>query len=119
MKFEETPLQGSFIVNIDCREDSRGWFARTYCKNEFKQIGFTGEWVQLNHSYTKKRGAVRGMHFQKFPFMEIKLIRCISLWISFHKHDNLRIFIQNFAYLTPNLDIFSSYIHIFFELYRR
>ncbi len=78
MKFEETHLSGSFIVDVDCMKDDRGWFARTYCKDEFKQIGFNKEWVQLNHSYTKKKGAVRGMHFQKFPFMEIKLVRCIA-----------------------------------------
>jgi len=78
MKFEETSLTGSFVIDIDCMEDERGWFARTYCKNEFKQIGFTDEWVQLNHSYTKNKGAVRGIHFQKFPFMEIKLVRCIA-----------------------------------------
>jgi dTDP-4-dehydrorhamnose 3,5-epimerase len=78
MTFEETSLKGSFVIKIDCNEDNRGWFARTYCKNEFTQIGFSGEWVQLNHSYTKKKGTIRGMHFQKFPFMEIKLVRCIA-----------------------------------------
>lgn len=78
MKFEETHLPGSFVVDISWKEDNRGWFARTYCKDEFKQIGFREEWVQLNHSYTKKKGAIRGMHFQRFPFMEIKLVRCIA-----------------------------------------
>jgi dTDP-4-dehydrorhamnose 3,5-epimerase len=78
MKFTPTSLQGSFIIDISLFEDSRGWFARTYCKNEFKQIGFSKEWLQLNHSFTLHKGSVRGMHYQLFPHQEIKLVRCIA-----------------------------------------
>ena len=78
MIFEKLPLDGSFLVSLNPHGDSRGWFARTYCKNEFSQIGHFKEWVQINHSFTNIKGTVRGMHFQKPPFSEIKLLRCVA-----------------------------------------
>lgn len=78
MNFIETDLKGSFVISLTPSGDSRGWFARTYCKNEFLQIGHTKEWVQLNHSFTGSKGTIRGMHFQYPPFGEIKMLRCIS-----------------------------------------
>lgn len=78
MKFEETKLKGSFVADIFAAADERGWFARTFCKEEFKKIGFTAEWVQLNHSFTNVAGTIRGMHYQLPPFAEIKLVRCIA-----------------------------------------
>ncbi|MEI9959242.1 MAG: dTDP-4-dehydrorhamnose 3,5-epimerase family protein [Ferruginibacter sp.] len=48
------------------------------CKNEFAVIGHTGEWVQMNHSFTKQKGTIRGMHYQLPPFSEIKMVRCIA-----------------------------------------
>lgn len=78
MKFQQTPLQGSYIIDLDAFEDHRGWFARVYCKNEFREIGHEKEWVQLNHSFTRKKGSLRGMHFQYPPFREIKMVRCIA-----------------------------------------
>jgi dTDP-4-dehydrorhamnose 3,5-epimerase len=78
MIFTETSLSGSYIIDILVNEDERGWFARTFCKEEFKKIGHDAEWVQLNHSFTKRKGTIRGMHFQNPPFSEIKLVRCIT-----------------------------------------
>ena len=78
MKFTETKLNGSFIIDLDVFSDERGWFARTYCKKEFKNIGHDKEWVQLNHSYSAKKGTIRGMHFQLMEHKEIKLVRCIA-----------------------------------------
>jgi dTDP-4-dehydrorhamnose 3,5-epimerase len=78
MIFEETLLKGSYVVNLQPFEDERGWFARTYCKNEFASIGHTKDWLQLNHSFTNKKGTIRGMHYQLPPFSEIKLVRCIA-----------------------------------------
>ena len=78
MIFTATPLPGSFIVELQPASDSRGWFARTYCKTEFSQIGHQDEWVQMNHSYTAKKGTIRGMHYQKPPCSEIKMLRCIA-----------------------------------------
>lgn len=77
MIFERTPLAGSFEIKLSPRSDDRGWFVRTYCKQEFEQAGFSGEWKQMNHSYTARQGTVRGMHYQVAPFREIKVVRCI------------------------------------------
>lgn len=78
MIFTPAPLAGSYIIDLTPFSDSRGWFARTYCKNEFIEIGHTKEWVQLNHSFTVKAGTLRGMHYQLHPFEEIKMVRCIA-----------------------------------------
>ena len=78
MKFSATPLEGSYVIDLQPFSDERGWFARFYCKNEFRQIGFQKEWVQLNHSVSYQKGTLRGMHFQMPPFREIKMVRCIA-----------------------------------------
>lgn len=78
MNFTETKLKGSYVVDLKPFKDERGWFARTYCEQEFQQIGHTKNWVQLNHSFTKQKGSIRGMHFQMPPFAEIKMVRCIA-----------------------------------------
>lgn len=78
MIFTETKLKGSYEITLTPHGDNRGWFARTYCKNEFEQIGHHAEWVQINHSFSAQKGTVRGMHFQNPPFAEIKMLRCIA-----------------------------------------
>ena len=78
MKFTETPLRGSYIIELSPIIDDRGWFARTYCKQEFEQIGHNSDWLQLNHSFTSRKGAIRGMHFQYPPHQEIKMVRCVA-----------------------------------------
>ena len=78
MKFAPTILEGSYVIDLTPFADDRGWFARTFCKNEFAQIHHTKEWLQINHSFTNERGTIRGMHFQNPPFAEIKLIRCVA-----------------------------------------
>jgi dTDP-4-dehydrorhamnose 3,5-epimerase len=78
MKFSPTGISGSYIIDLEPFSDSRGWFARTYCKEEFQKIGHHQEWFQINHSFTNKAGTIRGMHFQISPYSEIKLLRCIS-----------------------------------------
>lgn len=78
MIFSPAPLNGSYVIELSPFSDSRGWFARTYCKDEFKQIGHSKEWVQLNHSVTYKTGSIRGMHYQVQPYSEIKMVRCIA-----------------------------------------
>jgi dTDP-4-dehydrorhamnose 3,5-epimerase len=77
MIFFSTKLAGSYTVDINTYTDERGWFARYYCKKDFQQIGHQKEWVQLNHSFTKHKGSIRGMHYQLPPYREIKLVRCI------------------------------------------
>lgn len=78
MKFEPTNIAGLFTVRLKKLEDDRGFFARTFCKKEFEQVGFDKEFVQFNHSYNKFKGTIRGMHFQYAPYGETKLIRCIQ-----------------------------------------
>jgi dTDP-4-dehydrorhamnose 3,5-epimerase len=76
MIFEETALSGAFIVRIDPRADHRGMFARTFCSTEFAAHGLPGVFVQCNVSYNCQRGVLRGMHFQRDPKPEGKLVRC-------------------------------------------
>jgi dTDP-4-dehydrorhamnose 3,5-epimerase len=78
MIFEPTPLQGSYLIRLQPIQDERGFFVRTFCKNEFEAIGFEKEFVQINQSYNKLKGTLRGMHYQLSPHQEIKLVRCIS-----------------------------------------
>lgn len=78
MIFTETILKGSYEIELSPHGDSRGWFARTYCKKEFEQIGHQQEWVQINHSFSSQKGTLRGMHFQNAPYAEIKMLRCIA-----------------------------------------
>ena len=78
MNFETTNIAGLFTVQLKKLEDERGFFTRTFCKNEFKQVGFNKEFVQFNHSNNKLKGTIRGMHFQYAPFCETKLIRCVQ-----------------------------------------
>ena len=78
MIFTETSIPDSFIIEMKKNGDDRGWFSRTFCKEEFKLINHHAEWVQMNHSFTKQKGTIRGMHYQNQPHTEIKLIRCIA-----------------------------------------
>jgi dTDP-4-dehydrorhamnose 3,5-epimerase len=74
--FTETMLAGAFILDVEERRDSRGIFARTYCRDEFETHGLDPELVQGNLSYNNRRGTVRGMHFQFPPAADTKLVRC-------------------------------------------
>ncbi len=78
MIFEESILKGCYVISPEPHSDSRGWFARTFCKEEFSKIGHNKEWLQLNHSVTYKKGSMRGMHYQLPPHSEIKMVRCIA-----------------------------------------
>ncbi|MGF7078351.1 dTDP-4-dehydrorhamnose 3,5-epimerase [Mucilaginibacter sp. UYCu711] len=78
MIFTQTFIPGAYIIDAEPFNDDRGWFARTYCKNEFEKIGHQDEWLQINHSYTTEKGSIRGMHFQYPPYAEIKTVRCIA-----------------------------------------
>jgi dTDP-4-dehydrorhamnose 3,5-epimerase len=78
MIFGPTHLEGSYVIELQPVQDKRGWFARFYCKKEFREIGHEKEWVQLNHSTTYIKGTLRGMHFQHPPFKEVKMVRCTA-----------------------------------------
>lgn len=76
MKFTETPLKGAFVIDLARIEDSRGFFARAFCQNEFKEHGLKPVIAQANIASNKKKGTLRGMHFQFPPAAETKLVRC-------------------------------------------
>jgi dTDP-4-dehydrorhamnose 3,5-epimerase len=78
MNFIPTALAGGYEIKFNVHSDNRGWFTRFYSKDLFKSIGLSKEWLQMNHSYTRTKGAIRGMHFQYPPFSEGKMVRCIS-----------------------------------------
>ncbi len=76
MKFTETKLKGAFIIELQKLEDDRGYFARTWCQNEFLQHGLDADVVQCNVSQNPKKGTLRGMHYQDPPHAETKIVRC-------------------------------------------
>lgn len=76
MIFTPTPLAGAYIIELQLHGDERGHFARTFCRNEFEAHGLNPCVAQCNISFNRKRGILRGMHYQAPPFWEVKLVRC-------------------------------------------
>lgn len=76
MLFTETKLKGAFIIDLEHREDNRGFFARSFCAKEFEDHGLKPTVAQCNLSFNHKKGTLRGMHYQVPPAAETKLIRC-------------------------------------------
>ncbi len=76
MIFTELELKGAYLVEVKKIEDDRGFFGRAWCANEFTEHGLNRNFVQMNTSFTKKKGTIRGMHFQADPYQEVKFIRC-------------------------------------------
>lgn len=76
MIFTETKLKGAFIIDIDRREDARGFFARAFCQKEFEAHGLNPTIAQANIASNIRKGTLRGMHFQFPPAAETKLVRC-------------------------------------------
>jgi len=74
--FTETRLRGAFIVEPERLADERGFFARTWCQREFEAHGLNPRLVQCNISFNRKKGTLRGMHYQVEPHAEAKLVRC-------------------------------------------
>jgi dTDP-4-dehydrorhamnose 3,5-epimerase len=77
MRFEETPLAGVCVIELDRLEDERGWFARTFDAEEFAAHGLHMEVAQCNIAFNARAGTLRGMHYQADPHGESKLVRCI------------------------------------------
>lgn len=75
MIFTETKLKGAFIIDLERREDERGFFARAFCQNEFTAHGLKPVIAQANIAFNKRKGTLRGMHFQFPPHPETKLVR--------------------------------------------
>ena len=76
MIFNETKLKGAFILDLEKRGDERGFFARVFCRNEFEAHGLNPFVAQANTSLSRVKGTLRGMHFQRAPHQEAKLVRC-------------------------------------------
>ncbi len=77
MIFHETNLKGVWVIALEPRLDERGFFVRTYCDQEFAANRLNTRWPQSNHTLTREKGAIRGLHFQAEPHPEIKTVRCI------------------------------------------
>jgi dTDP-4-dehydrorhamnose 3,5-epimerase len=82
MKFQKTNLKDNFLIDLDLIEDERGFFTRYYCEKNFSQQELNTRWVQINNSFSKKLGTLRGLHYQREPNAEIKLVRCLkgAIW---------------------------------------
>ena len=76
MKFAETSLAGAYVLDVERISDERGFFARSFCRNELESHGLDPNVVQCNVSFNRKAGTLRGMHFQVAPHEEAKLVRC-------------------------------------------
>jgi dTDP-4-dehydrorhamnose 3,5-epimerase len=82
VKFAPAPLAGAFAVELERIEDERGFFARSFCQDEFRKHGLKPLIAQCNVSWNRKRGTLRGMHFQAPPHEEAKVVRCTrgAIW---------------------------------------
>ncbi len=78
MRFNKTPLDGAYTIDLEKRGDDRGFFARLFCEKEFSAAGLETRFVQINNSSSATRGTLRGMHFQLPPAAEVKVVRCIK-----------------------------------------
>lgn len=82
MKFLPLPLDGAYRIEMERRGDERGFFARAFCIEEFAAQGLETNWAQCNISFSAQAGTVRGLHFQRPPMAEVKLVRCVrgAIW---------------------------------------
>ena len=77
MKFRETKIAGSWVVDMELIQDDRGFFSRAWCEEEFASYGITNSLSQANISFSKSVGTIRGMHFQNGEYSETKAVRCL------------------------------------------
>ena len=82
MRFAETELVGAYVIDVEKIEDERGFFARTFCEEDFASHGLDSRFVQSNISYNRRRGTLRGLHYQMPPHEETKVVRCTrgTIW---------------------------------------
>jgi len=78
MRYTEAKIKGVYVIELDFKIDERGYFARIFCKEELIKIGIDFNIVQINRSLTRQKGTIRGMHFQKEPKAEDKIIQCLK-----------------------------------------
>lgn len=138
MKVINSFFDGAFILSAEPLNDPRGGFTRLYCQKEFQAIGHYQPIVQINHSFTKRTGVIRGLHFQYPPKSEIKMVRCINgsvfdvivdlragspTFLQWHKqvltkNDDLMVYIpQGFAHGYQTLENNSELIYFHSDFY--
>lgn len=76
MRFEETPLPGAYLIHLEPLRDDRGFFARSWCHDEFEKQGLDADLMQCSVSFNSRKSTLRGMHYQTAPHQETKLVRC-------------------------------------------
>lgn len=131
MLFKETYFPGVFVITLDLMTDERGFFARSFCQKEFQNRQLHSDFVQCNISFNRKKGTLRGLHYQKAPYGEVKIVSCrrgtiydvvvdvrkhsetygkwISVELSEHNHQALYIpegFAHGFQTLEDNTEVF-------------
>jgi dTDP-4-dehydrorhamnose 3,5-epimerase len=77
-KFLSTKLDGLYVIERNLIEDNRGFFSRFFCAEDYKELGFSQSIKQMNYSFTKQKGSIRGMHFQNSPYTEKKIVTCVK-----------------------------------------
>jgi dTDP-4-dehydrorhamnose 3,5-epimerase len=78
MQFHSTILPGAFLIDLQPGHDDRGYFARTFCVEEFATHGLETSFAQHSISYSARKGTLRGMHYQREPNSEVKVVRCVK-----------------------------------------
>ncbi len=76
MRFSEASIEGVYVIDLDPVEDHRGFFARTFCEDELRARGLETHFPQSSLAFTARKGTLRGMHYQRDPWAEVKLVRC-------------------------------------------
>jgi dTDP-4-dehydrorhamnose 3,5-epimerase len=76
MKYTELAIPGAFVLEPDLVQDERGFFARLWCREELRSMGLEADVSQISFSFNHQRGTLRGLHYQKYPYEETKLVRC-------------------------------------------
>jgi dTDP-4-dehydrorhamnose 3,5-epimerase len=77
MIFNKTEINGLYVIDLELKTDERGYFTRVFCKDELAKAGIGFDIVQVNRSLTKKRGTLRGLHYQREPKWEAKIVQCL------------------------------------------
>lgn len=101
MKFHSTPIEGFFVAESNVLGDERGSFTRLYCApSQRAELGFTKDIVQINRSVTAQKGSIRGLHYQRFPALEAKMVRCTRgrvLDVAVDLRNDSKTFLQHFS----------------------
>lgn len=82
MRFQRTCFHGAWLIHAEAANDERGYFTRTFCAREFADLRLETRYLQHSRSYSRTRGTIRGMHFQRAPHAEVKVVSCLkgAIW---------------------------------------